>query len=276
MKRFFCLFLSLLVFGSLLVAGPDITVSIQEYMDYLDAMQNATTLTAEIKNNSNFGDLFDLKKIEEKINDFFSLDKINKGNLYKSVKENDHSSLLVFFLALGGLAVLVYGYRTLPFLIMIFGAYLGSLATNYIANRFFTLSNNELILTVVLGGLVMAVISLFARTLFVCLFGAVFGAFVTQLILALFPFEITNTLIYLLFAAILFAVIVLLFKRAFMIFLTSFIGSLLLVFASQYIVLEVFKKLSYADQLFNYTSIVIFLITLIAGIFFQFKTTSKA
>ncbi len=264
MKIFFCALLSLLLCGFLFAENPENTLSIKEHMDYLDAMQNAIESETGIK-----------KITSERFKAFFSLDNINKGSLHKAVKENDHASLLVFFLALGGLVLLLYGYKILPLLIMIFGVCLGFFATSYICDRFFSLSHDELILFLIIGVLITAVTSLLLRTIFLCLFGAAFGGFFSQLIMALCSFDITNRLLFMALMAILFAVTVLLLKRLFMIVLTSLIGSLLLVFSSQYLVLELFKNLSYTDQLFNFTSIVVFLISIISGLFFQFKTTKK-
>jgi hypothetical protein len=258
------------------MAAPDPNFSTQDYIDYLNSLQKIT----EEKKGQNpifsMSNLFNFRKIEEEINFIFSPKRINKGELYTRVQKNDHASLLVFFLALGGITILFYGYKMLPFLIMLFGAYLGSIATYNVIIRFFTITSAELTLFVILGTIIMAIAALLLRNMFVCLFGAAFGLFISQVILTFFSFEITNTLLFMLFIAVLFAVFVLLFKRFFMITLTALCGSIMLVFSAQYLVLELFKNLSYTEQLFNYTSIVVFLITLIIGVSFQFKTTKRS
>jgi hypothetical protein len=158
---------------------------------------------------------------------------------------------------------------------MIFGAYLGSIATYNVIERFFTVRESELLLFVIMGTVIMAIASLLLRNIFIFLFGAVFGLFISQIVLAFFSLPITNTFLFMIFVAILFAVFVLLFKRFFMIFLTSLTGSILLVFSAQYLVLELFQSISFEDQFFTYTSLIVFSMMLIFGLFFQFKTTKR-
>jgi hypothetical protein len=173
MKRFFFCVIIFLICCCSLTAAPDPNFSIQDYIDYINSLQKIT----EEKKGQNpifsMGNLFNFKKIEEEIRFIFSPKRINKGELHTRVKKNDHASLLVFFLALGGFAGLLYGYKILPFLIMLFGAYLGSIATYTVIIRFFTVTSAELTLFVILGTIIMAIAALLLRNMFVCLFVAV-------------------------------------------------------------------------------------------------------
>lgn len=275
MKKLLFILLIVLSAFSTAQANPDTEISTKDYMDYLNSLQTVSTPKNETAIPLLFRNLFNFKRIEEQIRIIFAPEKINRGEFQNNIRRTEHASLIVFFVALGGIAILFYGYKLLPFLIMIFGAYLGSIATYNVIERFFTVRESELLLFVIMGTVIMAIASLLLRNIFIFLFGAVFGLFISQIVLAFFSLPITNTFLFIIFVAILFAVFVLLFKRFFMIFLTSLTGSILLVFSAQYLVLELFQSISFEDQFFTYTSIIVFSMMLIFGLFFQFKTTKR-
>ncbi|HOO33298.1 MAG TPA: DUF4203 domain-containing protein [Thermotogota bacterium] len=276
MEKFFLILLLIgLLCNPLFAANPDTEISTEDYYNYLNSLNNVQKSQNDSGIPILYRNLFNFDRIEEQIRVIFSPEKINKGELLTKMRTNRHASLIVFFIALGGVAVLFYGYKLLPVLIMLFGAYLGSVATYNIVQRFFTVTNAELALFVILGTVIMAIASLLLRNIFIFLFGAAFGLFISQVVLTLFTFEISNTLLFTVFIAILFAVFVLLLKKFFMIFLTALTGSVLVVFSVQYLLLEVFTSLTTSHQFFRYLSLVLFLILLIVGSFFQFKTSRK-
>ena len=129
-------------------------------------------------------------------------------------------------------------------------------------------------LFVIMGTVIMAIASLLLRNIFIFLFGAVFGLFISQIVLAFFSLPITNTFSFMIFVAILFAVFVLLFKRFFMIFLTSLTGSILLVFFCTISCSRIVSVHFIEDQFFTYTSLIVFSMMLIFGLFFNLKRQS--
>jgi len=265
------------VFGSCLLsaANPETDFSTQDYINYLNSLQQPSRAQVEKGSGHFLKNILNFDRIEKQINVIFSPERINKGEFQSRIRESKHGSLIVFFVALAGLAVLLYGYRLYPVLIMIFGAWLGSVASYNVLERYFSMTGSELTLFVILGTIIMAIASLLLRNMFVFLFGAAFGVFISQIVLTFISFKISNTLLFVLFLAILSAVLVLLFKKAFMIFFTSLLGGVSIVFSAQYVVLELFEHFSFKDQLFSYSSIVLFLILLIAGIFFQIKANRQ-
>lgn len=275
MKRILLLIILVLIscfFG--FATEYDTNFSTQDYLEYLNTLQNPMGNTST-DTALNFHNLFDYNKIIKQIQSLFSVQNINQGKWHHILEKSKHASLIVFFLAVGGIAVLVYGYKLFPFLLLVFGALLGGFSTYNVIVRFFEVSENELLLFVILGAIIAALAALLFKNAFVFLLGASFGLFVSQMILNLYLTQIVNTLLFMVFTAGLFALVVFLFKKWFIFFFTSLLGSVAIVFAAQYLILLVFQNTSFKNQLFTFSSIVLFLILLITGFLIQFKTNKN-
>src|SRR6056297_3461831 len=274
MKKHWLLLIIFMMGYFCFTADHEATVSVQNYLDYLQTLQNMTEKATE-GSSLQLQDVFDFGKIEGQIHSLLIPENLNNGRWQESIRKNKHASLMVFFLAIGGIIILLYGYKLFPFLMMVFGAFFGAITTYNVMRYFFEVSENQLVLWVILGAIIAAVAALLLKNIFIVLVGASFGLFCAQFILVLLSLPLENTLLFTVFITVLFAVSVLFVKRLFIFFFTSLCSSMMCVFAAQYLILEVFQSASYKEQLFSYASIVLFLVLFITGFFIQYKTNKS-